>query len=148
MSSHTRALDATNHLIDELTIDLVWLMRPRSYYWPAVIIGTLVGVIAGWVAGALFGWQWFFVLSGVIVFGGLGINVGLDFFFLALGSSGVYLVDSSRVTSRPVRQARRLSEDSIEPGKGRLLLRLTVDDQRYFTGPRYRDRLQRMLQHA
>lgn len=148
MSAHTRALDATARLTGELTIDLVWLMRPRRHYWLAVATGASVGCVAGWAFGAIFTWQWFFVLSGVIVFGGLGINVGVDFFYLALCPSGPYLVDSSRVTSRPVRSARRLGRGTITPGHGWLLIPVDVDGRRYFTGVRYRGRLERLLRHA
>lgn len=145
MSAHTRALDATTRMTGELTVDLVWLIRPRSYYWVAVGVGSVVGAVAGAVLGAILGWQWFFVASGVIVFGGLGMNVGLDFFFLALSPSGLYLVDSSRVTSKPVRKAVRITRRAIEPRSGVTTLRMTIGGRDYLTGPRYRDRLQRML---
>ena len=129
----------------ELTVDLVWLVRPRAFYWVAVAIGGVVGVLVGAFVGAIVGWQWFFVASGVIVFGGLGMNVGIDFYFLALSPSGLYLVDSSRVTSRPVRKAVRVARNAIGQRGGLMSLRVTIAGRDYIAGPRYRDRLQRML---
>lgn len=145
MSAHTRALDATTVMTGELTVDLVWLVRPRSYYWVAVGVGAVVGAVFGAFLGAMFGWQWFFVASAVIVFGGLGMNVGLDFFFLALSPFGLYLVDSIRVTSWPVRKAVRIARNAVEERAGLTTLRVTVGGRDYIAGPRYRDRLERML---
>ena len=145
MSAHTRALDATTAMTGELTVDLVWLVRPRRYYWVTVGVGVLVGAIAGAAFGAILGWQWFFILSGVIVFGGLGMNVGIDFYFLALSPSGLYLVDSSRVTPKPVRKAVHVARGAIGQRPGPMMSRLTIGGREYIAGARYRDRLQRML---
>lgn len=146
VSAHTRALDATTALTDDLTVDLVWMVRPRRYLWVAVTAGVLVGAAGGWWAGALIErGQWFFTASGVIVLGGLGTNIGVDFFLLALGSSRLYLVDSSRVTARPVRRATPLRRDSIAWHGGRLFPRVIIDGRTHVTGRKYRDRLRRML---
>lgn len=146
MTSHTRALDATTALTDDLTVDLVWMVRPRRCFWVAVTAGVIVGAASGWWAGALIGrGQWFFTASGVIVLGGLGTNIGVDFFLLALGSSRLYLVDSSRVTARPVRRATPLRRDSVAWHGSHLFARVIVDDRTHITGRQYRDRLRRML---
>ncbi len=133
----------------ELTVDLVWMVRPRPFYWPAVVLGMAVGAALGLWGGNLVGDAvWFFVLSGTIVFGGLGMNVGVDFFLLALSPSQLYLVDSSRVTSRPVRRARLIDHDAITRRSGALIERLTIDGRRYVTGRSYRARLDRMLEDS
>lgn len=146
MPAHTRAIDATTALTHDLTVDLVWMVRPRRYFWIAVSTGVIVGAALGWWAGALLGrGQWFFTASGVIVLGGLGTNIGVDFFLLALGASRLYLVDSSRVTARPVRRATPLRRDSVTWRKGWLFALVTIDGRAYVTGRKYCERLRRML---
>ena len=147
MSSHTRVLDATGRLADELVVDIIFLMRRKSWHWIAVVIGLVLGAAIGAAAGIALGrGLWFFTFSAAGVLAGLGMNVGSDFRFIAITTSRLLLVDSSRIIAHPVRSVRQVRPDAITSTTKGLIMRVTIEGEGgYVTSRQNHDRLQRML---
>jgi hypothetical protein len=146
MSSHTRAIDAITRLSGELTVDEIFFMRRKPWHAIAVAVGVLVGLGAGAAVGIAVGrGQWFFVASFALVLGGLGMNVGADFCFLALTPSRLLLVDSSRVIAQPVRKAVALPPGAVSYRSAGPFLHVVIDGRPCLTSRSNRERLERML---
>ena len=146
MSSHTRALDAITRLSGELTVDEIFFMRRKPWHWVAVLTGTVAGIAIGALIGAAVGnWQWFFVASLGLVLGGLGMNVGADFCFLALTPSRLLLVDSSRVIARPVRAAIAMRPSAVTYRSSGPFLHVEIGGRPCLTSRSNLTRLERML---
>lgn len=146
MSSHTRAIDAITRLSGELTVDQIFFMRRKPWHWAAVSVGLMAGLGIGALVGAAVGtWQWFFVASAALVLGGLGMNVGADFCFLALTPSRLLLVDSSRVIAQPVRRAVALRPGAVTHHAAGPFLHVVIDGRPCLTSRSNQQRLERML---
>jgi hypothetical protein len=144
MSSHTRMLDQIARLADDTVVDALFIVRRKRWHWPLVALGMVVGLALGIVLGMAIGRAvWFFALSGVIVGGGLGMNIGTDFRFIARTPSRVLLLDSSRVSAHPTRLVKAVNRVRVEPAL--VSADLYIDDELHVMARQHIARLERML---
>ncbi|MBI4934960.1 MAG: hypothetical protein HY828_13850 [Actinobacteria bacterium] len=144
MSSHTRTLDQIARLADDTVVDALFIVRRKPWHWPLVALGIVVGLAVGLVVGMAIGQAvWFFALSGVIVGGGLGMNVGTDFRFIARTPSQMLLLDSSRVSAHPTRVVKTVNAVRVEPAV--VSADLYLDEELHVMARQHLTRLERML---
>ena len=142
VSSHTRTLDRIGRLADERAVDALLIIRRKPWHWPVVTIGLIGGAAVGLLAPSH---QWFFVLSGAIIGGGLGMNIGTDFRCIARTPTRVLLLDSSRVNARPVRVVRAIAPTEVHPEPARITVNLGIDGEAHVMARQQLPRLERML---
>jgi hypothetical protein len=146
MSSHTRTLDQIARLADDTVVDALFIVRRKRWHWPLVALGMVVGLAAGIVLGLAIGRAvWFFALSGIIVGGGLGMNIGTDFRFIARTPSRVLLLDSSRVSAHPTRLVKSVPPDRVRAVPALVSADLYIDDELHVMARQHVTRLERML---
>jgi hypothetical protein len=142
VSAHTRTLDRIGRLAEERPVDALFIIRRKPWHWPVVALGVLGGAALGLLAPSH---QWFFVLSGAIIFGGLGMNVGTDFRFIASTPTRVLLLDSSRVIAKPVRLVKALAPSSVHATPAGVATNLDIDGEPHVMARQQQTRLERML---
>jgi hypothetical protein len=146
MSSHTRTLDQIARLADDTVVDALFIVRRKRWHWPLVAVGMVVGLALGIVLGLAIGRAvWFFALSGVIVGGGLGMNIGTDFRFIARTPSRVLLLDSSRVSAHPTRLVKAVAPSRVRVEPALVSADLYIDDELHVMARQHMARLARML---
>lgn len=144
MSSHTRTLDQIARLADDTVVDALFIVRRKRWHWTLVAFGVVVGLASGVVLGMAIGQAvWFFALSGVIVGGGLGMNIGTDFRFIARTPSRMLLLDSSRVSAHPTRVVKTVQSVRVEPAV--VSADLYLDEELHVMARQHMARLERML---
>jgi hypothetical protein len=142
MSAHTRTLDQIGRLADERPVDALFIIRRKPWHWPVVAVGVLGGAALGLLAPSH---QWFFVLSGAIIFGGLGMNIGTDFRFIASTPTRVLLLDSSRVIAKPIRLVKSVPPSAVVARAAGVATNLVIDDELHVMARQQHARLERML---
>jgi hypothetical protein len=142
MSAHTRTLDQIGRLADERAVDALFIIRRKPWHWPVVAVGVLGGAALGLLAPSH---QWFFVLSGAIIFGGLGMNVGTDFRFIAATPTRVLLLDSSRVIAKPIRLVKAVPPSAVLASAAGVATNLDIDGEMHVMARQQHTRLERML---
>lgn len=142
MSAHTRTLDRIGRLADERPVDALFIIRRKQWHWPVVVIGVLGGGALGLLAPSH---QWFFVLSGAIIFGGLGMNIGTDFRFIAATPTRVLLLDSSRVIAKPIRLVKSVAPAAVHTTPAGVATNLDIDGEAHVMARQQHARLERML---
>ncbi len=146
MSSHTRTLDQIARLADDTVVDALFIVRRKRWHWPLVAAGMVAGLALGIVLGMAIGKAvWFFALSGVIVGGGLGMNIGTDFRFIARTPSRVLLLDSSRVSAHPTRLVKAVAPSRVRVEPALVSADLYIDDELHVMARQHMTRLERML---
>jgi hypothetical protein len=146
MSSHTTTLDQIARLADDTVIDALFIVRRKRWHWPLVIGGLVVGLTLGLLLGIAIGKAaWFFAMSGAIVGGGLGMNIGTDFRFIARTPSRVLLLDSSRVSAHPTRLVKAVAPERVRADAALISANLYIDDEPHVMARQHLTRLRRML---
>lgn len=142
----SRTLDRAGRLADELVVDALFIVRRKPWHWTAVALGVALGLIAGQaVDNALIGSPGIFTAFGVLIGGGLGLNVGSDFRFIARSPTRVLLFESSRVIGLPTELVREVPIDSVTYSPSVLTLRLMIGWERHVMARQHAERLERML---
>jgi hypothetical protein len=142
MSAHTRTLDHIGRLADERPVDALFIIRRKPWHWPVVGVGLLGGAALGLLAPSH---QWFFVISGAIIFGGLGMNIGTDFRFIAATPTRVLLLDSSRVIAKPIRLVKAVPPSAVTASPAGVATNLDIDGELHVMARQQRPRLDRIL---
>jgi hypothetical protein len=146
VSSHTRTLDQVARLADETVVDALFIVRRKRLHWFLVGTGVIVGTVAGLAVGlAVDRGAWFFAVSGAIVGGGLGMNIGTDFRFIARTPSRVLLLDSSRVSAHPTRLVKAVAPARVHAERAIVTADLFIDDEAHVMARQHLTRLERML---
>lgn len=147
MSMHSRTLDRAGRLADELVVDALFIVRRRTWHWTAVAIGVAIGMVGGAaVDSALIGTPGLFTVFGVLIGGGLGLNVGSDFRFIGRTATRVLLFESSRVIGLPTELVGEVAADQVTYAPAGPALRLTIGGVRHVMARQHADRLARMLE--
>ena len=121
-------------------------MRRKRWHWPLVIGGLILGLALGLLLGIGIGKAvWFFAMSGAIVGGGLGMNIGTDFRFIARTPSRVLLLDSSRVSAHPTRLVKAVAPERVRADAALISANLYIDDEPHVMARQHLNRLRRML---
>jgi hypothetical protein len=146
VSSHTRTLDQVARLAGETVVDALFIVRRKRLHWPLVTAGLILGTVFGIGLGlAVDRGAWFFAVSGAIVGGGLGMNIGTDFRFIARTPSRVLLLDSSRVSAHPTRLVKSVSPGHVHAEPAAVTATLFIDDEAHVMARQHLTRLERML---
>jgi hypothetical protein len=146
MSSHTRTLDQVARLVDETVLDALFIIRRKRWHWTLVAVGAAIGLAAGAALGEGLGrGTAFFAASGAIVGGGLGMNIGTDFRFIARTPSRVLLLDSSRVSAYPTQLVKSVAPDRVRYEPAIVSANLSIDGEAHVMARQHITRLQRML---
>ena len=137
---HTRTLDRAGRLADELVVDALFIVRRKRWHWPAVIVGLMVGAALGAAIG-----QPLAVAFLALIGGGLGMNVGSDFRFIARSPTRVLLYESSRVIGLPTELVRPVHPDEVSYAPSGPAMHLTVGGEVHVMARQHAARLRRML---
>ena len=146
MSMHSLTLDRAGRLADELVVDALFIVRRKPWHWPAVAVGLALGAAAGLVIeNAVTGSVGIFTAFGSLLGGGLGLNAGSDFRFIARSPTRVLLFESSRVIGLPTELVGDVAANSVTYASSGPALRLTIAGERHVMARQHADRLRRML---
>ena len=137
---HTRTLDRAGRLADELVVDALFIVRRKRWHWPAVIVGLMLGTALGAAIG-----QPLAVAFLALIGGGLGMNVGSDFRFIARSPTRVLLYESSRVIGLPTELVRPVRPDEVSYAPSGPAMHLTVGGEVHVMARQHAARLRRML---
>ena len=142
----SRTLDRAGLLADELVVDALFIVRRKPWHWTAVALGVALGLIGGQALdNALIGSPGLFTAFGVLIGGGLGLNVGSDFRFVGRTPTRVFLFESSRVIGLPTELVREIPVDAVTYAPSGLTVRLTLAGERHVMARQHAERLSRML---
>ena len=143
---HSRTLDRAGRLADELVVDALFIVRRKPWHWPVVAVGAAIGTAGGFVIDhAVIGSTGIFAAFGFLIGGGLGLNAGSDFRFIARSPSRVLLFESSRVIGLPTQLVGSVDPAAVSFAAGPAL-RLTIAGEQHVMARQHAERLQRMLQ--
>jgi hypothetical protein len=146
VSSHTRTLDQVARLADETVLDALFIIRRKRWHWTMVGVGMALGILAGAALGERLGnGTAFFAASGAIVGGGLGMNIGTDFRFIARTPSRILLLDSSRVSAHPTRVVKPVAPERVSYEPALVSANLSIDGEAHVMARQHITRLDRML---
>ncbi|HRB04784.1 MAG TPA: hypothetical protein PLP26_15530 [Ilumatobacteraceae bacterium] len=146
---HSRTLDRAGRLADELMIDALFIVRRKSWHWPAVALGVALGGLVGHaVDSAAIGSPGLFVAFGILIGGGLGLNAGSDFRFIGRSATRVLLFESSRVIGLPTELVGEVDASAVHFESSGPALRLTIGYEHHVMARQHAARLRRMLQAA
>ena len=141
MSMQSRTLDKASRLADELVVDALFIVRRYPWHWPGVAAGLVVGFTAGW---AITGFG-FLPFAASFVCGGLGMNIGSDFRFIARTPTRLLLMDSSRVIGLPTSVLREFDPAKVTVTSAGPAMHLLAGGQVHAMARQHTERLQRML---
>lgn len=143
---HSRTLDRAGRLADELMVDALFIVRRKPWHWPAVAVGVAVGAVGGFVIdNVAIGSPGLLIVFGALIGGGLGLNAGSDFRFIARSATRVLLLESSRVIGLPTELVGEVAAESVTYASFGPALRLTIAGERHVMARQHAERLDRML---
>ena len=142
MSMYARTLDRAGRLADELVVDALFIVRRKRWHWPAVAAGLAVGFAVGLVA---VGRPGIVAVFAALIGGGLGMNAGSDFRFIARSPTRVLLFESSRVIGLPTQLVRQVRPDEVTYRSSGPALQLRIGGEQHVMACQHAERLQRML---
>ena len=144
MSMQSRTLDKASRLADELVVDALFIVRRYPWHWPGVAVGLVLGFVGGYGITGL----GFLPFAASFVCGGLGMNIGSDFRFLARTPTRLLLMDSSRVIGLPTSVLREIDPAKVTVTSAGPAMHLFAGGQVHAMARQHTERLQRMLTTA
>jgi len=142
MWSRLRILDQATLVVGEPVLDTVFVVRNRPGHRVIALIGLVMGVALG---AAPFGLWSPVTVMGVIAGGGLGLNLGTDFRFLALTDRRLVAIESSRAAAWP-RQCSGTVDPQTLCAEGRgIWTTMTIEGRPHWTARAHRARVARMV---
>lgn len=144
MSMQSRTLDKASRLANELVVDALFIVRRYPWHWPGVVAGLVLGFAAGYAITGL----GFLPFAASFVCGGLGMNIGSDFRFIARTPTRLLLMDSSRVIGLPTAVLREIDPTQVTVTPAGPAMHLFAGGQVHAMARQHTERLQRMLSIA
>ena len=143
MWSRLRILERASQVAGEPVLDTVFVVRNRRRHGLVAVTGLVLGVLAATVPFG--GWSPL-VVVGVVAGGGLGLNLGTDFRFLARTAGGLVVLESSRTAAWPVRSAGPVDANRLHARRRGVWLTMQIGAEPHWMARTHHARVGRMLE--
>lgn len=129
-------------MVGEPVLDTVFVVRNRRGHRAIALVGLAIGITLGALP---FGVWSPVTLMGVIAGGGLGLNLGTDFRFLALTDRRLVALESSRAAAWPRQASGTVDPHSLRAEARGVWTTMTIEGRPHWTARTHRARVARMV---
>lgn len=141
MWSRLRILARASHVVGEPVLDTVFVVRNRRGHRLIAVTGLVLGVLLGTVPFG--GWSPMLAI-GIVAGGGLGLNLGTDFRFLARTAGRLVVLESSRAAAWPVATAGDVDPEALRTERRGVWLTMQIGGEPHWTARSHHARVERM----
>ena len=142
MWSRLRILERATQVAGEPIVETVFIVRNRRGHVAIAVTGLVVGIALGTVP---FGGLTAMTAIGLVAGGGLGLNLGTDFRFLARTTQRLVVLESSRAAAWPRAVAGAVDHDRLDATRRGVWLVMHIDGEQHWTARSHHARVARMV---